>query len=188
MKRIYRIAIVGTHSTGKTTLAKALSKVLNIPYTQRDFAIDIANKISPNKNMDQLLPAEHWEIQKEILDGYKKMLTNSQSFVSDGTIFTWKAYTEEFVGQELLSKIPLYPDYEKTLSELKKQYPHIFYLPPEIPLKADGFRPVSNTVRLALDNAILKELSSVQYIKLTGSLPNRLKEAQHIIQNNTDAI
>ena len=180
-KNIFRIAIVGSHSTGKTTLAIALSEILRIPYAKRDFAIDIAREIAPQKNMDQLLPLEHWKIQKRILQGYQKMLISHDPFVSDGTVFTWKPYTEQFVGKELLSKESSYLNFLKILSALKKQYSHIFYLPPEIPLVLDGFRSISNDVRLALDKAIVNELSSVKYVKLTGTLQDRLKRAQDIL-------
>lgn len=178
MKNEYRIAIVGSHSTGKTTLAKALSDTIGIPYVRGDFAMEIAHKIAPEKSMDQLLPEEHWEVQKKILEGYQNMLNNTSFFVTDATIFTWNAYTEQFVGKDRLKKNPQYTQYKKILEELRQKYSHVFYLPPEIPLKADGFRPKSNALRLSLDKAILKELSSIPYITLTGSLQNRIDLAR----------
>ena len=57
----------------------------------------------------------------------------------------------------------------------------MFYLPPEIPLVPDGFRSTSNAIRIALDNAIVNELSSVKYVKLTGTLQDRLNLAQDIL-------
>ena len=181
-KNVFRIAIVGSHSTGKTTLAVALSDVLQIPYAKRDLAADIAHEIAPQKNMDQLSPSEHWKIQKRILQGYQEMLVSNRGpFVSDGTVFTWRPYTEQFVGKELLSKDSSYLNCLEILSVLKKQNSHVFYLPPEIPLVPDGFRSTSNAIRIALDNAIVNELSSVKYVKLTGTLQDRLNLAQDIL-------
>ncbi len=182
IKKEYKIAITGSHSTGKTTLARALSQVLEIPYTNRDKAISIAHKIAPGKTMEQLSAKEHWKIQLEILKGYEKMLNETRCFVSDASVFTWEAYTKLFVKDDNLKKISQYIQCKDVLTELKKKYTHVFYLPPEIPLEFDGFRPQSNVSRLDIDKLILKELSGTQYFTLTGSVADRIKMAQDILR------
>ncbi|MBN1784015.1 MAG: AAA family ATPase [Alphaproteobacteria bacterium] len=180
-----RICIVGSHSTGKTTLAKALSTRLKIPFPDKDSVKNFTKKnIQKTKHFDQLSKDETWEVQTDFLEEIIKLTEKKTAFVSDFSGFTWESYNDYFLGKDYLNKIPDYKTYQEKCRESLKCFDYIFYLPPEIPLIPNGFRPTSNKIRLEIDKLIQNYLkrTKTKYITLKGSVEDRVQQAQDIIQ------
>ena len=170
-----RIAIVGSFSTGKTTLAEALAEKLDLP----------------------LLP----EVAREIVElGFK--LDKDATPATEALIFL-RQYnnelsTEEFVGDRSLIDAMAYAGWvldnqERTkdmylwdecvrLAErgLRRAYTHIFYLPIEFPIVLDGLRPDDPEFQQDIDRRVVSLLRAhdLDYVTLTGSVEERLVQIE----------
>lgn len=168
-----RIAIVGSFSTGKTTLAEALARKLGLP----------------------LLP----EVAREIVDlGFKldkdatpetetliflKQYNNELSepaFVGDRSLIDSMAYAGWVLANQAPQKeMALWVECERLAERrLRTNYSHVFYLPIEFPIVLDGLRPDDPSFQKEIDERILDILSthSVRYETLTGSIEERLAQ------------
>ncbi len=166
-----RIAIVGSFSTGKTTLARQLAQDLDLP----------------------LLP----EVAREIVDlGFK--LDKDANAEVETLIFLRQYYSElahpEFVGDRSLLDVMTYAGWvmenqdhrkENALWEacldiatyhLRSQYSHVYYLPIEFPIVLDGLRPDDPAFQADIDERMRKLMynQDISYTSLTGSVEERL--------------
>ena len=168
-----RIAIVGSFSTGKTTLAEALAEKLDLP----------------------LLP----EVAREIVElGFK--LDKDATPETEALIFL-RQYnnelaTDEFVGDRSLIDVMAYAGWvldnqERTkefylwdecvkLAErrLRRSYSHVFYLPIEFPIVLDGLRPNDPVFQKDIDERVVSLLhaNDIHYSTLMGSVEERLAQ------------
>ena len=166
-----RIAIVGSFSTGKTTLAEEAAPKLGLP----------------------LLP----EVAREIVElGFK--LDKDATPETEALIFL-RQYnnelsTEEFVGDRSLIDVMAYAgwvlDNQERRKEwalwdtcldiakhhLRSQYSHVFYLPVEFDIVPDGLRPLDPEFQADIARRMLHllELNDIRYETLHGSVPERL--------------
>jgi AAA domain len=168
-----RIAIVGSFSTGKTTLAEELARKLDLP----------------------LLP----EVAREVVElGFKldkdatpetealiflKQFNNELSepeFVGDRSLIDSLAYAGWVLdNQEPRKEMALRHECERLAERrLRTSYSHVFYLPIEFPIVLDGLRPDDPAFQKEIDDRILGLLSThgVRYETLTGSVEERLAQ------------
>lgn len=168
-----RIAIVGSFSTGKTTLAEAVADPLELP----------------------LLP----EVAREIVTlGFK--LDKDSTPETETLIFLKQFYNEmihpDFVGDRSLVDVMAYAGWvldnqpwrkEMALWEecvkiaqyhLRSQYTHVFYLPIEFPIVPDGLRPVDPDFQKEIDDRVLRvmEVHDVKHQRVTGSVEDRVEQ------------
>jgi nicotinamide riboside kinase len=166
-----RIAIAGSFSTGKTTLAEALARDLGLP----------------------LLP----EVAREIVElGFKldkdatpstealiflKQLNNEMSepeFVGDRSLIDCMAYAGWVLDNQPYQKeMALWEECERLAERrLRTNYSHVFYLPIEFPIVLDGLRPDDPAFQKEIDERIVGLLSAhgVTYQTVTGSVEERL--------------
>jgi AAA domain-containing protein len=166
-----RVAIVGSFSTGKTTLAEAAAPKLGLP----------------------LLP----EVAREVVElGFK--LDKDATVETETLIFLRQYYNEmvhpEFMGDRSLLDVMAYAswvldnqDRRKEFAlwdtcldiarlHLRSQYTDVFYLPIEFGIVLDGLRPDDPTFQKDIDGRILHLLDTydVKYETLTGSVDERL--------------
>jgi adenylate kinase family enzyme len=176
-----RIAIVGSFSTGKTTLAVALARDLNLP----------------------LLP----EVAREIVElGFKldkdatpetealiflKQLNNEASspeFVGDRSLIDCMAYAGWVLDNQPYKKeMALWEECERLAERrLRTNYSHVFYLPIEFPIVLDGLRPDDPEFQKEIDERIVGLLTThaVKYETVTGSVEERLDR----INNHLDLL
>jgi hypothetical protein len=168
-----RIAIVGSFSTGKTTLAEALAERLDLP----------------------LLP----EVAREVVElGFK--LDKDATPETEALIFL-RQYnnelsTEEFVGDRSLIDVMAYAgwvlDNQPRTKEmylwdecirlagrrLRRAYSHVFYLPIEFPIVLDGLRPDDPAFQEDIDKRVLSLLhgNDIDYFAVKGSVEERLEQ------------
>jgi AAA domain-containing protein len=169
----YRIAIVGSFSTGKTTLAEVLARHLDLP----------------------LLP----EAAREVVElGFK--LDKDATPETEALIFL-KQYnnelsTNEFVGDRSLVDVMAYggwvldnqPRCKETalwdeclkLAErrLRGNYSHVFYLPIEFPIVLDGLRPDDPAFQAEIDERLIRILRvhDIDHIPVKGSVEERMDQ------------
>ena len=166
-----RIAIVGSFSTGKTTLAVEAAPKLEVP----------------------LLP----EVAREIVAlGFK--LDKDATVETETLIFLRQWYAEmthpEFLGDRSLidaiayaSWVLEHQDRRKEFAlwdacldiathHLRSNYSHVYYLPIEFGIVDDGLRPLDPAFQEDIDRRILGLLDShsIPYQALTGSVEDRL--------------
>lgn len=170
-----RIAIVGSFSTGKTTLAEVLAQHLELP----------------------LLP----EVARQVIElGFK---LDKDATPETETLIFLKQYnnelsTDEFVGDRSMIDVMAYagwvldnqPRCKETalwdecvkLAErrLRGNYSHVFYLPIEFPIVLDGLRPDDPAFQQEIDDRMLMLLKShdLDYVTLTGSVDERIKQIE----------
>lgn len=174
-----RIAIVGSFSTGKTTLGNELSRDLDLP----------------------LLP----EVARQVVElGFK--LDKDATPETETLIFLRQLHAEmthaEFVGDRSLIDVMAYAGWVLDNQEFRKehhlwaacldiagehlrsQYSHVFYLPVEFPIVLDGLRPDDPEFQADIDSRMRKilEINDVGYETLTGSVENRLDDARGLLE------
>jgi nicotinamide riboside kinase len=166
-----RIVVVGSFSTGKTTLAEAAAPKLGLP----------------------LLP----EVAREVADlGFK--LDKDATVETESLIFMRQYYNEmthpEFVGDRSLIDVMAYASWVLEHQErrkefalwdtcldiakhnLRSQYSHVFYLPIEFEIVPDELRPMDTDFQQDIDRRIVRllETNDIAYEVLTGSVDDRM--------------
>lgn len=170
-----RIVLVGSLSTGKTTLAELLARKLDLPLLP-----EVAREIAAlGFKLDRDATAETETLI--FLKQYNNELS-FQEFVSDRSLIDALAY-----GGWMLDNQP--PRLENVLWEecerlaerhLRTNYSHVFYLPIEFPIVPDDLRPMDPEFQKDIDNRILKllETHDVRYETIRGSVAERLRQIE----------
>jgi len=154
-----KIAITGSFSTGKTTLAKQLAKKLKyklLPEVARQMIEDghrLDLEVTPSL---ELLMAE---MQEELEQG--------ENWVADRCLIDILAYS-----------MVLFKD-DKFLNEindrlLRAKYDKIFYIPIEFPIKDDGVRSTDTDFQKKIDDTIKEILKTIPHIIIKGTKKERL--------------
>jgi len=152
-----KIAVVGAHGTGKTVLAKTISKQQGLPLITEQARI-VAKEININ-NCQELLanPELARAFQWKVLERQIKAQLKHNEFVSDRStldcIAYWKLYLGD-KGKETSQYI------FKARLHAWKQLELIIYVPPVMPAKNDGFRLVDK--QREVDAYIQEELNLIQ--------------------------
>jgi len=174
-KSSLKITVIGSQSTGKTSLSRILSEELNLPFIA---------EVARNFKKEQLNPSypSYLSIQKEILRLQLQEESLYNSFVSDRSSLDNLAYY-------------LYGCYD-TASDLDNNsyisqsvnnalnYTHIFFLRPEFKIKNDEFRDTNILYQYNIDNIIkcILQLYNINYYMLSGTIENRIKKAMEILE------
>lgn len=132
------IGICGAHRTGKTELAKALAKSLNMPFVEiGTSAVFAANHLDPAKPMDF---RTRLYIQQQILNhAVEVWFEMDEAFICDRTPIDMMAYTLAEVQGNTLDKELEWElaEYLRDCKEATEKYFHyLFLVPPAIPIVA----------------------------------------------------
>jgi nicotinamide riboside kinase len=184
-----KIAFIGTHSTGKTTMLNELKK-LNLPYTYHTEVVrDLINNYKIQINEDSTE-----ETQLIFFNEYLKKLILEGNFISDRCILDALAYTEWLSVEKGNIKPYLVGYMNLVAKEYVGRYDKIFYFPIEFKNVQDGVRSTDEKFREEIDCYMLGVLErfKVPYIKVTGTVKERLKIILKEIENgnivNSDSI
>ncbi len=115
-----RIAIIGTHSTGKTTLAKALSKELNIPFIE---------ECARNHDVKHASVEEYIKIQKDILTEQISAENKHLDFISDRSTIDNLAYWIHSCASRVDALTNM--TYTRSALDNARNYTNVFLLVPE---------------------------------------------------------
>lgn len=167
-----RIAIVGSLSTGKTTLAEAVADPLELPLLP-EVAREVAS-LGFALDKDATPEVETLIFLRQL---YNEM--THEHFVGDRSLVDVMTYAEwvldnqdrrkEFALWEACREIAEY--------QLRSQYTHVFYLPIEFDIVPDGLRPMDPAFQKEIDERMvgIMERYAVRYEPVTGSVPDRLE-------------
>lgn len=168
---MHRIAIVGSFSTGKTTLAEAAAEPLGLPLLP-----EVAREVA----------AEGFKLDKDatpevetliFLRQYRNELRHAE-FLSDRSLLDAMAYAGWVLdNQERRREFALW-DACVDIAEhrLRSQYSLIVYLPIEFGIVADGLRPMDEEFQADIDSrikALLKRFN-LKHETITGTPDERL--------------
>lgn len=178
-----RIAIVGSFSTGKTTLAETLARQLDLPLlpeTARE-VVQLGFKL----DKDATPETETLIFMKQ----YNNELS-TREFVGDRSLIDVMAYAGWVLDNQPHRKEMALWEECKRLAErgLRTSYSHVFYLPIEFPIVLDGLRPDDPGFQKEIDERIMALLHAhdIEYRTVSGSVQERLEQI-HDVLAETDA-
>ncbi len=167
-----KIALVGAHCTGKTTLAQALETKMGFPFLKLDEAAKLGAELAPNLRLDKIPTDKQRDLQRAFYKNAQKLQDSEGPFILDCCSLTCIPYrkllnTPFQLGTDALESI-----------NSARQLDFIFYLPPEIPYKAENFRPKAPETRSYIDKEILHLLDSeeIPYTTLHGTVKQRVEQ------------
>ena len=167
-----KIVITGAHSCGKTTLAKLYSSVSGLPFVRGDTMKKIMGEKFPGKSLIDLNDKENWELERAGLLARIKAEIECDSFVSDGCSLNSVVYLQAKVKD--VEAIAGFKEFYELAIQNAKNYDLIIYLPPELPLVDDGFRPLSPEFRQKIDDSLLEILKDYKFYIVHGGLKERV--------------
>jgi nicotinamide riboside kinase len=171
-----RVGITGAHGVGKTTLAGKLARELNIPLIKEQ-ARAVASLLGL-ENCEQLAKDKAMAAKFQIFILYQQIKKENElaSFISDGTFLDFLAYWTYYGLDEYDSFSGTI--YRKECLSRLSGYDFIVYVPPEMPLKPDGFRLSSRGSRNDLDRIIrfMLEKVNLPVLMVSGDPGERVRQ------------
>lgn len=173
-----RIVIVGSFSTGKTTLAELLARKLGLPLLP-----EVAREIAAlGFKLDKDTNAETETLI--FLKQYNNELSFPE-FVGDRSLIDGMAYAGWVLDNQPRRKENVLWEECERLAErhLRTNYSNVFYLPIEFPIVPDDLRPMDPEFQKEIDQRIvaLLETHDVRYETITGSVEERMSRIEKIL-------
>ena len=169
--RDLRIALIGSHGTGKTSIVEELVRITNLP---------IIEEIARNYDMNTTNINEYKHYQKQLLLEQIKtethLILSKGNFISDRSsidnmAYFWLKCKTNATKQEMVR-------YGQIAIHNSLRYSHLFYVPIEIPLPTnDEFRFEDEAFQRDIDSKIIEILSKfgVGVITIRGTLNERVR-------------
>lgn len=166
---IHRVVITGAESTGKTTLAQALSDYYSEPWT-KEFVRSYVEHLNRELRPEDLEPIARGQLAAEDahLDQARRLM------IHDTNLLSSIIYARHYFGKEL--------DWVNQRFK-ERNYSLYFLCMPDIPWEADTGQRESPEVRALLHQSFKAELASLKlpYVEMRGSKEMRLQQAISII-------
>lgn len=180
-----RIAISGASSTGKTTLAKALSNHEYLKQKGISFIKSKEREILNEmgfKSMDTMSPMKQLEFQRLFFEWKLSIETNIDNYITDCSFVDVASYYA-------LREISISPEYILSIcKEMSLKYNlHIFLPIGLIEFDMDGYRSVESELHKTIHNQILSfynEWDVKYYTIKTNVLIDRINNAIKFIKVN----
>ena len=170
-----RIAIVGSFSTGKTTLGTELARRLRLPLlpeTARE-VVELGFKLDKDATPETEALIFLKQYNNEI---------STRQFVGDRSLIDVMAYAGWVLdNQPRRKEMALWEECERLAERaLRSSYSHVFYLPIEFPIVLDGLRPDDPAFQREIDHRIVGLLKShdLHFETVTGSVEERMEQIE----------
>lgn len=167
-----RIALAGSHGTGKTTLLSETASALGLPALHELAREEIKKR---GKLPHQMTPDELADFQATLLyDQVHAERTHKSGFISDRSLLDVLAYSQ---GTKYYDILKLKAKY--VLEE--RPYDKVFYLPVEFPMQSDGVRKEDEEFRMEIDRRIKELLTEfkIDFSTVTGNIEERVAKIIH---------
>jgi AAA domain len=170
-----RIAIVGSFSTGKTTLAELLSQRLHLPLLP-----EVAREVAAmGFRLDKDASPETEALI--FLKQHNNELATAE-FVADRSLIDVLAYAGWVLdNQQRRKETALWDECVRLASRrLRSGYSDIYYLPIEFPIVLDGLRPNDPEFQKDIDERIRELLAAhdLNYVTITGTVEERVRRIE----------
>jgi predicted ATPase len=143
-----KIAFIGTHGVGKTTLCFDLAARLK----RLDHGVDIVKEVARGCplpiNQDTTLEAQAWILHTQVAQEIAAA-AQYEAVICDRSVLDNYAYLVHRIGRR--------PEYDALVAEWVRTYSGLFKVPVLQPPSFDGKRDVSRTFQLEID-ALIDEL------------------------------
>ncbi|WP_149182791.1 AAA family ATPase [Streptomyces sp. TRM49041] len=194
-----KIAISGTYSAGKTSTVMALSHYTGVPRTLARTIREILPETFPGKKLTEVTPAEFLQLMLRRHTGraVQEALLGDH-FISDGSSLQEWLYgagrvihgmnpntTADNEGgraadvtEEMSFFAQVVDQYGQALKKhVKDTYDAYVHLRHELPITADGHRPMNEKFRATIDAMLLETLDELEipYHVISGTMPERLE-------------
>jgi nicotinamide riboside kinase len=171
-----KIAIIGSHGVGKTTLIQRLKTL----YPELNFIDEVARdlQIQYGKSTRDMNDEEKSKFQLEAMQLQIDKEKGLDSYISDHCAISYLPYSTELpVYNELKSKIR--EQYLPVLNQLQ-----IIYIPIEFGLENDGLRFATDEYQQYIDETLVNLLHryNLKYTTITGSIEERMEQIEMIIK------
>ena len=158
-----KIAITGTHGTGKTTLSYALAA----HYKQQGHNVKVIQEVARTCpfpiNEGMTIDAAKWiyleHSRKELEAGAKHDFV-----IGDRSVYDSFAYARYFK----LSTISLYGMEYSAFSQMRN-YDQIIFVRPDLPLQTDGTRSANQEFQKGIDEILFEMIQYFNIIEITSS-------------------
>ncbi|HVL91611.1 MAG TPA: ATP-binding protein [Actinomycetota bacterium] len=167
-----RIAVVGSFSTGKTTLAEVAAQELKLPLLP-----EVAREVAAmgfKLDKDATVETEALIFLKQ----YRNEMTH-RDFIGDRSLIDVMTYAGWVLDhQERRKEFALWDEcVEIARHHLRSQYSHVFYLPIEFDIVPDGLRPMDPDFQRDIDERMVRIMhdNDIDYEPLRGTVEERLE-------------
>ncbi|UVJ39020.1 AAA family ATPase [Arthrobacter sp. CJ23] len=195
-----RIGISGTYSSGKTFTSMALSHYTGLPRTRARTMREILPEAAPGKTLEECTAAEL--IQMIVTRHVERAVYEdklSDGFISDGSSLQEWIYGSVRVSLglnpsasahlkpgETVEKTPELAFFEEVMASLGNSFKNhvrnsfdvFVHLKNELPLSADGHRPVNDEFRNMSDSILQQTMDElgIPFHVVSGSVEQRLEQ------------
>lgn len=161
-----KIAFVGTHGVGKTTLCYELAALLKKQGVDVELVKEVARSCPLPINRETSLLAQLWILHTQIAREIE-LSAGGGIVVCDRSVLDNYAYLEHSAGRQ--------PEAERTVDGWLGTYALLLRVPPGGTPTADGVRDTDREFQIAIDTTISRLLSEkrVPHIDLSGFPRNR---------------
>jgi HTH-type transcriptional repressor of NAD biosynthesis genes len=166
-----KVAVIGTESCGKSTLAKKLAKIYNASYIQevgREYCERYSDRLTPG--LFDVIAMEHYLLQdKKLRRGDKIIFVDSEATI---TQYYLDMYFNETRSPFIDALVKL------------QDYDLVIYLEPDVKWVDDGFRFAgADEVRMK-NNAKLKKMfeeRNIPFVSISGTYAQRFSKARSLV-------
>ncbi len=168
-----RVAVVGTESVGKSTLAAKLAKFYNTCFVHevgRDYCEKYGNQLTAP--MFDMIAMDHYMLQEKMLGESNRLL-----FVDSDAVITQYYLDMYFNG----AKSSLIEEIIK-----RQQFDCVLYLEPDVPWVHAGLRFAGDDAVRQKNNEALKQMyrdRGVEFVTISGSYDERFNQARRHIDD-----
>jgi nicotinamide riboside kinase len=168
---MFKIGLISTHATGKTTLAHLLAG----EFKKRGFKTRVIDEVAAEAsesgipiNQQTTLAAQAWILHKQVLYELQADIRGYQVVVCDRTVLDNYIYLERAVGRD--------NEYlDIALSHVKKfPYNILFRLPLIGDANPDGIRATESDFRMAIDKKLTALLDEFDINYITLPMPAKM--------------